>query len=62
MKSTLGRLGRLASRTVSFLLHGRRPRFDHSEAHRDAHPNRDASALDHYRPSAVPGHMSGPLM
>ena len=59
MKSTLGQR---VSRTVSFLLHGRRPRFDHSESHRAARPNQHAGVIDHYRPSAVPGHMSGPLL
>ncbi|WP_336053048.1 hypothetical protein [Streptomyces sp. CA2R101] len=53
-------LSRLASRAASFLLHGRRPRFDHSEAHRAARPHRDAGLIDHYRPS-IPGAMQGPM-
>ncbi|ARF55146.1 hypothetical protein [Streptomyces gilvosporeus] len=49
MKSTLIRL---ASRAASFLLHGRRPRFDHPDSHRAARPDQHADLINHYRPSS----------
>ncbi|MGW3010151.1 hypothetical protein ACWC9R_15120 [Streptomyces sp. NPDC001219] len=51
MKSTLSRL---ASRIMSFMLRGRRPRLDHPDAHRAAGPDQHAGLINHYTPSAVP--------
>ncbi|MYT29227.1 MULTISPECIES: hypothetical protein [unclassified Streptomyces] len=45
-------LGRMMSRIAGFVLHGRRPRFDHPDAHRAARANQHAGLIDHYRPSA----------
>ncbi|MFI1199883.1 hypothetical protein K2224_31285 (plasmid) [Streptomyces sp. BHT-5-2] len=45
-------LGRLMSRIAGFVLHGRRPRLDHPDAHRAARANQHAGLIDHYRPSA----------
>ncbi|MFE1175965.1 hypothetical protein [Streptomyces sp. NPDC058773] len=48
-------LTRLASRATSFFLHGRRPRLDHPNSHRDARPDQHAGLINHYKPSLVPG-------
>lgn len=52
-------LSRLASRTASFLLHGRRPRLDHAESHRAARPNQHAGLINHYHPSPPMAGSSG---
>ncbi|MEU5211741.1 hypothetical protein [Streptomyces sp. NPDC020742] len=43
---------RLVPRIAAFLLHGRRPRLDHPDAHRTAGPHPHEGLSDHYRPSA----------
>ncbi|AJC60453.1 hypothetical protein GZL_07905 [Streptomyces sp. 769] len=50
------------SRIASFLLHGRRPRLDHPDAHRSTRANQHAGLIDHYRPSLPTGGtgMQGP--
>lgn len=47
MKATLSRL---VSRAASSLRRGRRPRFDHPEAHRAARPDQYADVINHYKP------------
>ncbi|MFG2140169.1 hypothetical protein [Streptomyces sp. NPDC048650] len=56
-------LSRLVSRATSFLLRGRRPRFDHAESHRPARPDQHAGLINHYRPSppATGGGLHGPM-
>ncbi|MEU9123163.1 hypothetical protein AB0C96_25420 [Streptomyces sp. NPDC048506] len=48
-------LSRLTSRITSFVLHGRRPRLDHPDAHRPALGDQYAGLINHYRPSTRSG-------
>lgn len=50
---------RLAARAATFLVHGRRPRLDHSESHRVARPNQHAGLINHYMPSSSGGVQGG---
>lgn len=52
-------LSRLAARAATFLVHGRRPRLDHSESHRVARPNQHAGLINHYMPSSSGGVQGG---
>ncbi|WP_438483996.1 hypothetical protein [Streptomyces sp. S186] len=53
-------LGRMMSRIAGFVLHGRRPRLDHPDAHRAARAGRHAGLINHYRPSGpTAGSMNG---
>ncbi|MER7029076.1 MULTISPECIES: hypothetical protein [Streptomyces] len=45
------RSGPLA-KVAAFLLHGRRARLSHPDAHRPARPHRDTGLAMHYRPSS----------
>ncbi|WP_180989977.1 hypothetical protein [Streptomyces noursei] len=46
------RPSRLISRIATFVLHGRPPRLDHPDAHRNARANQHAGLINHYRPSS----------
>ncbi|QHC23179.1 hypothetical protein [Streptomyces sp. GS7] len=49
----------MTSRIASFLLHGRRPRLDHPDSHRDARGDQHAGLINHYCPSPPPVSGSG---
>lgn len=49
----------LPARIASFLLHGRRPRLDHPDAHRAARTDQHDGLINHYCPSSPTGGTAG---